>query len=577
MRPEVWPASGGVTCRYDGLQTAPARTSVDSRARPRGGGCRWLTGSGRKAATRGTLAIGFAAALAAAGLPAVAQIGGFGPAGLGQGFGLPTAAPGAGGGTPGFRTRAFVRGQETFSDNVNLGTVGNRSSDWTTDLSGGVALDWNTPRATLIGTAAAQTLYFARRPEDSRVNPAVSLLGRLEAVPRFFYVEGAVSSGRTYLSPFAPRSLDNTNALGNSYTSTVTRVSPYIQGVAGGNISYLLRNDSTWFDAGGSVPGSYANGTTALVSRTPTPLGWALTYNRTFVDWSDRPRYTADAIRARVVYRAQADLELFAIGGYEWTDYLDVQRNGGIWGGGATWRPTPRTVVSALYEERYYGPSWLIAMDHRRPGFAINVSSVRSQTTTPQTANTAAVGISTAAFLDAAFITRYPDPVARQAAVNDFVLANNLPPVLTSTLQFYSQSVFVRTAHSATFVLLGVQQSIGTTLFYAKNEETRDYGILPAPLGLVPASEQRGISLFLSRRLSPFTTVTGAFTDLRTHALGGSIPDARQDVATLSVRTALTPRSGYFWGGRWQQFSRPDSALGEATERAAFAGFDHRF
>ena len=82
--------------------------------------------------------------------------------------------------------------------------------------------------------------------ENNQVYPSANILGNVEAIDSFFYVEAAASATPQFFSPFGAQPGNLSNVTQNRYTSTSYSVNPYIQGTHPGYITYLLRNNNTW-------------------------------------------------------------------------------------------------------------------------------------------------------------------------------------------------------------------------------------------------------------------------------------------------------------------------------------------
>src|SRR4029453_16794903 len=132
--------------------------------------------------------------------------------------------------------------QETLTDNVNLSPSGSAKNDLVTEITPTLRFSEKGARTSLNGSIAVQSLLYANTgAENNQVYPLANVLGNAELVQRFLYVEGAVVASQQFFSPFGPTPTNIANATDNRYTSTLYRVSPYIQGVPRGNIASLLQ------------------------------------------------------------------------------------------------------------------------------------------------------------------------------------------------------------------------------------------------------------------------------------------------------------------------------------------------
>ncbi len=123
---------------------------------------------------------------------------------------------------------------ETYTTNAALGPSGQQEDSFVTTLTGSVAINGTGARARLNGFVALQGVVYTGLSELNKLYPQANLLGNIEAIEKFFFVEGAINVSQTYLSPFGPQPVGNVGATDNRYTTAAYRVSPYIQGVLPG-------------------------------------------------------------------------------------------------------------------------------------------------------------------------------------------------------------------------------------------------------------------------------------------------------------------------------------------------------
>ena len=172
-----------------------------------------------------------------------------------------------------------------------MGSAGAKS-DFVTQITPGVSIVEKGARTSLTGTVSVPMLLYARTGSDNNtVYPTVGLFGKVEAVERLFFIEGAVNVSQQYLTPFASRPSSLATVTSNRYTAAAYRISPYFKGVTPGDINYELRDTSTWtraYQTQSSTSQSYSNEALASVSKNPAPWGWSAEYNRSSVKFPDQ-------------------------------------------------------------------------------------------------------------------------------------------------------------------------------------------------------------------------------------------------------------------------------------------------
>jgi uncharacterized protein (PEP-CTERM system associated) len=472
--------------------------------------------------------------------------------------------------------------RETYTTNANLAPSAQARSSFVTSFTPSIEVNGVSARARLNGSAAVEGLWYKGQYQDSSLYPQVNLLGNIEALEKFFYVEGAINIAQQYLNPFGPRPEGNIGATENRYTSYGYRVSPYIQGVLPGQVSYLVRNDNIWSNLGNTpdTPGFVDSRVTQWLARVDGPpriVSGTVEARSTYTKFSNRQQeLSSEIVRGFLNFRPDAQLLLYGIGGYEWNDYYLTESENAVYGGGFEWHPTERTTAAGRWEERFFGPSYLVSVEHRNPFSAINVNASRDISTYPQQLFALPAGTNVAALVNAAFMTRIPDPTQRAAAVQAFLAQTGLPPVLQGPLNFYTEQVIRYEQASATFTLFGVRNSLAFTVYYREQEViSGGTGVpLPPPFGFINNNIQRGGTLAYSHRLTPLTNLTATATRYYTTA-SESTDESTTDYFLIGLGTSLSPKTDGFTGLTYTTFD--SNVSNDYDAFTAYIGLSHRF
>ena len=480
---------------------------------------------------------------------------------------------------------------ETYTTNANLAPSNQAQSSFVTSATAGVNVNGNGARAQLNGYAAVQGLLYLGEYNNNNRNDNVfiqaNLLGRLEAIEKFFFVEGAVNVSQSYLSAFGPQPVGNVGVTDNRYTTAGLRLSPYLRGVFADGTSYLLRYDAIWNNLGytQNLPGATSSYVQRWTGRLDSPIrtfGWSLEGNTYNTKFADQPSDVSNEIvRGYLNYRPDPQVLLYGIGGYEWNNYYLTDSSGVVYGVGGEWRPSERTVVRGNWQERFFGSEYLAQVTHRNPHFALDVNASRNITTYPQQLFAAPAGGDVVALLNAAFTTRIPDQVQRAQAVQDYLRASGLPTTLQSPLNLYVQQVSLYTQQTATFVLLGVRNSTAFTV-YNRKQEVISGGTgtaLPPPFGQLNNNTQRGGSVVFTHKLTPLTNLNATVSRFQTIASAPFTGTSTTNAFALSASTNLSPKTSAFTGLTYTDFSS-DSVFATTTGYTAFTvfvGLSHRF
>jgi uncharacterized protein (PEP-CTERM system associated) len=513
--------------------------------------------------------------------------GGGRPGALAAGTVLAFAVAGDGGAQTmqNWRIQPYVTVRETLTSNVNLAPSGREQRDLITEVTPGVRIDGRGPRVEANGTIAARTLtYLETGNQNNVIYPQANIRGRVEALRDFFFVEAQATVVQQYLSPLGTTSFDTSSGSNNRYTAAYYRVSPYIEGdIAGGRLHYLLRNDNTWTNTSGAsvaVSNAYTNNLVGLLETDVDPFGWALDANRNEVTFSNQEdTFLDELVRLRLRWRPGEAWRYTVSGGYEWRDYPLDEAQGVIYGAGVEWRPGERTQATARWEERIFGPSYFVSFDHRLPGSAIRVFGSRNITSYPQLIGSLSGAGGLESLVGAAFITRFPDPVERQAVVDQFLRTNALPGNLATATPFYSQQVLLQETQSVTYTLLGARHSLAFTVFHQRNQPIAGGSgvVLPEELSFSNDNDQRGGSATFSQRLSGQTAVNFlvSMTDVKTYLPRDEVDNAKLYLARVMLNHELTAKTTGFAAVRAQR--REATISTDYREAAVYVGVTHRF
>ena len=471
--------------------------------------------------------------------------------------------------------------QETLTDNVNLQPAGSKEADLVTQLTPSLTFIGKGAHANLNGSISAPILLYARTgAENNYVYPIANILGNVEAIEKFFYIEGAAFVSQEFLTPFGAQPVSLSTATQNRYTSATYRVSPYIQGITTGNVRYQLRNNSYWTNLSGSpieTSNSYTSEWVGKLDSPVTPLGWSADFDLTDVKFTNQAPQTTNLGRVGPRYAYDPQVQLHADVGYEDNHYPFSSYRGPIYGVGIAWRPTERTDVVANWEHRFFGSSYLFNFDHRTPLSLWNLNASRNITSYPQQLASLPAG-NIQGILNQLFLSRIPDPTQRQNAIDALIQSQGLPANLSSPVNLYTQQIFLVESASATMSLLGARNTVFVTLFYVRQEPISGSGT-PLPPGLALATlndnTQQGANLVWTHSLTPSVGLNLTTTALQTTANTQSNARTNQGNVTLTVSTSLSARTTAFAGARYQVFRA--NFQQDYTEAAIFAGLSYTY
>jgi uncharacterized protein (PEP-CTERM system associated) len=482
------------------------------------------------------------------------------------------------------RQRPFVASiavTETLTNNVNLAPAGSRQGDLVSQIVPQVVLNERGPYSSFRGFLAAPILLYVRTAaENDKVYPNAGLLGNVEAVPHFFFVEGAVSVEQQFLSPFGAQPADLSNATQNRYTSEVYRISPYILHTTPGDYRYEIRNNNVWTNSSGTAvttSNAYYDQWLANIASPVAPYGWVADYVGDWVTFKGQRPLVMQVGRGELVAQVEPEFQVTAIGGYEHNSFTLTSYSGPIYGASARWRPTPRANLVARWEHRFFGPSYLFAFQNHGPLSVVDLRYSRNITTYPQQYLSLPAGADVPLLLNSIFSSSIPDPEQRQTFIDNLIEQNGLPTTLTSPVNLYNEQINLVEQARATVGLLGARNALLATGFYVRYQPITASGMAIPPSLLFPGnnSTQKGVTLTWGHNLTPLVTVAVTGTLLRTTLDVPPFGTTKQGNITLKATRFLSTDTRVFIGARYQ---KANSDFGvNYNEAAIFAGLNYVF
>jgi uncharacterized protein (PEP-CTERM system associated) len=471
-----------------------------------------------------------------------------------------------------------IRVAPTISNNLGLAPPGQEESGAYLQVAPRLRFTGKGARYQVSG-AYELGAYWYTTDRDSNYYSDAFLLGNAELVNNLFFLDANANIYQNFFSAFNPVSITPGLASENLFTTYSYGLSPYLRRVISG-YDYLLRWDNQWTtysgDNTGGLRDSYYSTLTARVSSPIRIFGWTAEYIGNDVRFDEQQPFSTEVARGILHYQVNPDLRLSARGGYEWNNYYFNQYSGTIYGAGVNWTPTPRTTLDAFWEERFFGPSYGLNLNHRTRLTGWRLSGSRNISTYPQQV-ALRPGLATEV-VDAAFTARFPDPAQRQQAVDQFVQQSGLPTVLTQPVVYYNNQILLVERAEAAFTLYGANSSLVLTAYWWDQDPITAVG---TPIPGVLATQNyttRGFSANYSYRLSGNTDLS--FLALRSYTTYDS--EARPGSTTYNILRALatvrlSPRSTLFAGVRYQWQDPSTTFYSEYREAGLFGGWDYSY
>ena len=374
----------------------------------------------------------------------------------------------------------------TYTDNVSLAPRGATLSDSVTQLIPGIAVATSGPRLRFNARYAPEFLYYQKLDPQETVFHRGHATGTLELAQDLFFVEAGAQVDQYEISLRGPiYGGSNINVAGNRATTRTSYLNPYLvhEFGSGARAEARLRLSTMRADDPAIADNDAGRVNLRLESGpAPTRLLWDLAYESETIDYEAGQESRSQGFTAGGRLRIIPTVGLLARAGEERYEsaIAGSEVKGSLWSVGFEWTPTSRTRLAATAGKRFDDDAYTLEFRHRtrltawNVAYSEDVTSARSELFLPGTGDTAGA-------LDALFSNRYPDPVERQKAVQEFIARTGLPASLAAPVNFFSQQLFLQKRWIALAGIQGVRNTLAASAF----SETRQ--ILFSSLG-IPAS-----------------------------------------------------------------------------------------
>lgn len=479
-------------------------------------------------------------------------------------------------GYDGWQVFPSVSVSSTFTDNGNLAPKGSEKSDVILSATPSIRVSREGARLRFNGNYAPTFLTYVNGSRDDVVLNTLSANGSAELIDDRVFFDGRAQIFQSFLSPFVGRQADSSGVSASRTEIRTFGFGPSARGRFAGGGTYSIRNDNNYTTvAAAGFPDTWTNLVSARVSEAPGTFTVLSADYDFFASTFDNVRsITTQIARARATFNVDPpELSVFLTAGIERNEFRFGDDNqGGVYGGGFNWAPTPRTNLFASYESRFFGPSYLVELSHRTRLAAFRLRGARNASTFQDRAFQSQ---QTALVLDDAFRSRIPDEAQRQQFVNNAIVGGGLPPFLTLPTGFLTTRYFVNESIDATVAYPGVRNTVSLSLFWRDSKplfEGTQGTAFADPFSTFNQITQRGGSVTWSYRLFPRTSLSTGADYTRSEGL-------RQAAGT----TTAQPFQGstiVYRAGVTQQFS--PQTFGSASVRlqrfqtTPFPGFEER-
>lgn len=271
---------------------------------------------------------------------------------------------------------------QAYTDNVTLAVSGEEEDEYITQVNPGLELIGQSARNDLYLNYRMQNLYYANDQDRNNTFHQALLESRSDLAGDVLHLDLRGSHAQEVISPEAPVALNNLAAVANRTNVGTISASPYTTFSLGRRLQSEIRYRYAITDYDEDETAGLDNTNQYLLVTMGTRpdsgrLGWTLSADREEVDYDPEGETVFARVNLDTSYELRAGTALLAGVGYEDNDYdLPVDRDspeGEIWYVGLRWSPSPLTLVSLRYGERFFGPwySAEVTWARRRTAFAL--------------------------------------------------------------------------------------------------------------------------------------------------------------------------------------------------------------
>ncbi len=439
-----------------------------------------------------------------------------------------------------FSLEPSINVSQSLTDNYQL-VPSNPESDAVTRLGAGVAYRARSGLVQGFLDYSLTGVFYARHSGLNSLQNALNANLNADLVENRLQLAAAATISRGAISAFGVQPGGAADANSNTTEVRTLRISPSLRGPLGPYLRYNAQLSHQVSSAADSSAGD-SDSTSANVHLEPTSRGrlsWSVDAVHQLSSYKlGRSSQTDRVFGGLLLDLSDLDLQVSATLGTERTDQLTIdQRSYNNWGLGVVWAPSPVTRLSAETENRFYGQSHAVTLEHRTPRTIFRYRNSRSASTD----RNPTVGGRGTAFdlLYAQLASVQPDPFLREELVNRLLRSQGIDPRQVAGLGFLQSAASVQDLQEVSAAWTGPRNAALISLAHTKTRRLDPLSGAVDDLSRSAEVVQNNLSLSLSHRLTPLSALNLLLSVQRG---GGQLAaqSSNQRQAELQYSTRLT-------------------------------------
>lgn len=435
-----------------------------------------------------------------------------------------------------------VQVAETITDNHDQSA--RAESDAITRLTAG--LGWRGRSGSLRGFLdyALTSVVYARHNDRNELQNALNANLMADLIEDRLQLVTSAAITRSAISAFGVQPGGGGDGNANTTETRSLQITPTMRGPIGPSLRYSATLSHAIASAANAGIGD-STSTTANLHIEPTSrarLGWSLDGSHLTSDFKQGRKTQSERLFGSLRLNLDdLDMQLTATGGTERTNIISLDSaRYSTWGVGALWTPSPVTRVSAEMEERFFGRSHSLSIEHRTPRTIFRLRSSRSLSTS----GSEVAGDRGQAFdvINGLLASAFPDPAVREVEVSTRLRRLGWDPTRIIDTGFLLSAATLQDLLEFSAAWTGQRNTAMVLLSQGKTRRVDTLTTAFDDLSRVAQVRTSNLSVSLSHQLTPLSSL-GLLLGTQRSSSGQANLFNRQTQADLQFSTRLTPDS----------------------------------